>query len=237
MINEQENKTSLTKLSPEEYEKNQTEMSRYRVNGLTYRLALLAMFTGLFATLVLLNSMTPNIHSFIIVMLIIVILLGGFLAAEKAKSYSLKGSIALGVFGGVTLIEFIYPVILMINFTKFINNYKGADDAARAEWFDVENVPSLAFDHNEILSVALQELGLNAAEKTEAKNLGGTKSEKFAMGREAFELAEGNLSDILEQIRKSAHQLHADVNQTYGDGLPYGFHIDMVADAVRRYGH
>lgn len=133
MINEQENKTSLTKLSPEEYEKNQTEMSRYRVNGLTYRLALLAMFTGLFATLVLLNSMTPNIHSFIIVMLIIVILLGGFLAAEKAKSYSLKGSIALGVFGGVTLIEFIYPVILMINFTKFINNYKGADDAAVAK--------------------------------------------------------------------------------------------------------
>ena len=55
MINEQENKTSLTKLSPEEYEKNQTEMSRYRVNGLTYRLALLGMGTSLFACLVGMN--------------------------------------------------------------------------------------------------------------------------------------------------------------------------------------
>ena len=116
---------------------------------------------------------------------------------------------------------------------------KGADDAARAEWFDVENVPSLAFDHNEILSMALRELGVNAAEKFEVKKTDSVEqnSGKPAMGREAFELAEGNLSDILEQIRKSAHQLHADVNQTYGDGLPYGFHIDMVADAVRRYGH
>ena len=35
---------------------------------------------------------------------------------------------------------------------------KGADDAARAAWFDVEDVPSLAFDHDEILRMALQKL-------------------------------------------------------------------------------
>ena len=60
MINEQENKTSLTKLSPEEYEKNQVEMSRYRNNGLTYRLGLLGMGTSLFACLIL-----PSSNSFL----------------------------------------------------------------------------------------------------------------------------------------------------------------------------
>jgi hypothetical protein len=131
MINEQENKTSLTKLSPEEYEKNQTEMSRYRVNGLTYRLALLGMGTSLFACLVLLNSMAPNIHSFIIVMINIVVLLGGFLAAERAKSYSFGGSVALVVFGGVSIARIFYtPIILIWANNKFLDNYKGADDAA-----------------------------------------------------------------------------------------------------------
>lgn len=116
---------------------------------------------------------------------------------------------------------------------------KGADDAARAAWFDVDDVPALAFDHDEILRLALKELGKEMAEKAETGQIAlvGEKSEQSAIGREAFESAMANLSGALEQIRKSAHQLHADVNQTYGDGQPYGFHIDMVADAVRRFGH
>lgn len=36
-------------------------------------------------------------------------------------------------------------------------------------------------------------------------------------------------------IRESAHLLHAGVNQTYDGSLPYGFHLDMVADGVMRY--
>lgn len=35
---------------------------------------------------------------------------------------------------------------------------KGGDDAARAEWFALEEVPSLAFDHDLILRMALKEL-------------------------------------------------------------------------------
>ena len=41
----------------------------------------------------------------------------------------------------------------------------------------------------------------------------------------------------LEQIRQSAHDLHQSVNQVYGDDLPYGFHLDMVAEGVISYGH
>ena len=35
---------------------------------------------------------------------------------------------------------------------------KGADDAAKAEWFPIDSVPSLAFDHDRILCVALKAL-------------------------------------------------------------------------------
>lgn len=41
----------------------------------------------------------------------------------------------------------------------------------------------------------------------------------------------------IEQIRQSAHELHQSVNQTYGDSLPYGFHLDMVVNNIRDFGH
>jgi 8-oxo-dGTP diphosphatase len=37
---------------------------------------------------------------------------------------------------------------------------KGADDAADARWFALNEVPPLAFDHDEVLQVALQRLGI-----------------------------------------------------------------------------
>lgn len=42
---------------------------------------------------------------------------------------------------------------------------------------------------------------------------------------------------MIEDIRNSAHTLHASVNQTYDKVHPYGFHLDMVADGVYKYGH
>lgn len=44
-------------------------------------------------------------------------------------------------------------------------------------------------------------------------------------------------ADRIEQIRDSAHQIHNNVNQIYGDNLPYGFHLDMVVNGIRNYGH
>lgn len=46
-----------------------------------------------------------------------------------------------------------------------------------------------------------------------------------------------SMAEKIEQIRQSAHQLHKDVNQTYDDIHPYGYHLDMVADSVVKYGH
>ena len=40
----------------------------------------------------------------------------------------------------------------------------------------------------------------------------------------------------IEKIRQRAHELHENVNQIYGDDLPYGFHLDMVAEGVEEFG-
>ena len=39
-----------------------------------------------------------------------------------------------------------------------MQDVQGGDDAARAAWFSLEDVPPLAFDHDQILSMALKEL-------------------------------------------------------------------------------
>ena len=41
----------------------------------------------------------------------------------------------------------------------------------------------------------------------------------------------------IEEIRQMAYELHKNVNQTYGTTLPYGYHLDMVANVVRQFGH
>ena len=41
----------------------------------------------------------------------------------------------------------------------------------------------------------------------------------------------------IEEVRDRAHLLHESVNQQYDKKHPYGFHLDMVADSVFKYGH
>lgn len=41
----------------------------------------------------------------------------------------------------------------------------------------------------------------------------------------------------IEEMRQRAHELHDSVNQIYGDDLPYGFHLDMVAEGVEEFGY
>jgi len=57
------------------------------------------------------------------------------------------------------------------------------------------------------------------------------------MTQQEFQASIDNHADVIAAIREAAHQLHAHVNQTYDDIHPYGFHLDMVADGVRKYGH
>lgn len=57
------------------------------------------------------------------------------------------------------------------------------------------------------------------------------------MTRNDFQVCVEKLHDVIAKIRLSAHELHKDVNQTYDKVHPYGFHLDMVADSVYKYGH
>ena len=43
--------------------------------------------------------------------------------------------------------------------------------------------------------------------------------------------------NVIEDIRKSAHELHDSVNQTYDKDKPYGVHLDMVVQSVYQYAY
>ena len=57
------------------------------------------------------------------------------------------------------------------------------------------------------------------------------------MERQQFETYLKQYAQQIETIRQSAHELHRSVNQTYGDGLPYGYHLDMVVQGLHDFGH
>ena len=57
------------------------------------------------------------------------------------------------------------------------------------------------------------------------------------MTEKEFQDLQNKYAKELEEIRQAAHELHASVNQTYDKVHPYGFHLDMVADSVFKYGH
>ena len=57
------------------------------------------------------------------------------------------------------------------------------------------------------------------------------------MTKDEFGAFQKKYAQQIEEIRQAAHDLHQSVNQTYGDNLPYGFHLDMVVESIHRFGH
>ena len=55
------------------------------------------------------------------------------------------------------------------------------------------------------------------------------------MEKEDFSNLVSRYAEVIAQIRESAHTCHAHVNQMYDKQHPYGFHLDMVAEGVKRY--
>ena len=57
------------------------------------------------------------------------------------------------------------------------------------------------------------------------------------MTRNDFEISLKKYAQTIEEIRRSAWELHRSVEQTYGGSLPYGHHLDMVVEEIQRFGH
>ena len=54
---------------------------------------------------------------------------------------------------------------------------------------------------------------------------------------EEYKVYQEKYKKQIEEIRLAAHELHQSVNEIYGDGLPYGFHLDMVVEGISGFGH
>ena len=57
------------------------------------------------------------------------------------------------------------------------------------------------------------------------------------MTKDEFEATLKEHAATIKEIRQAAWDLHRSVGQTYGNILPYGHHLDMVADGIRRFGY
>ena len=57
------------------------------------------------------------------------------------------------------------------------------------------------------------------------------------MTKEEFQAYEQKYAETIERIRMAAHEMHQSVNHIYGDNLPYGYHLDMVAEGVSECGY
>lgn len=63
------------------------------------------------------------------------------------------------------------------------------------------------------------------------------ENKHYIMQKEEFQSYLEKYADQIEHFRQLAHDLHQSVNQTYAGMFPYGFHLDMVVESVRNYGH
>ena len=99
-------------------------------DGLIYDLAELFKIFGdstririlfvLFAGIVLLNSVRYNWQSLVYILLLIAMVLVGFLASEKVKTYQIKYSYVMGVLGIIcVLLIFWYPLSLIVQYGRY----------------------------------------------------------------------------------------------------------------------
>lgn len=97
---------------------------------------------------------------------------------------------------------------------------KAGDDAAEAEWFDVRNVPELAFDHADILAAALRRI--ESGSWTSCA-MSGLLPDEFTMAelRRAYELVSGKPANSRNFRRKMLSTGMVERQTKQVGGLPH----------------
>ena len=121
MINEMEKNKTMSKMSDLEFDKNSVEMMRYRNNKLAYSLGLGGLAFGVLASFIILNSMAAiTVQVILCIFLNIFMLLAGFLACERTKTYYKNGSIFLGVLGAINVLQIFWlPLTIITTYNKW----------------------------------------------------------------------------------------------------------------------
>ena len=146
MINEMEKNKTMSKMSDLEFDKNSVEMMRYRNNKLAYSLGLGGLAFSVLAAFIILNSMAAvTVQVILCIFLNIFILLAGFLACERTKTYSRNGSIFLGALGVVNALQIFWlPLTIIITYA----HWNGLETQAEKEEYAKSNVGSVITEGN-----------------------------------------------------------------------------------------
>ncbi len=135
MINEMEKNKTMSKMSDLEFDKNSVEMMRYRDNKLAYSLGLVGLALSVLASFIILNSMAAvSFQVILCIFLNIFILLSGFLACERTKTYSRNASIFLMGLGAVNVLQIFWlPLTIIITYNKWSSLETIAEKSSYAE--------------------------------------------------------------------------------------------------------
>lgn len=129
-INAKQKAAIMESMSEAEYETMQLQKMRYMTNAISYKLGYLGIACSLTAGFIALNSIAPAyfLNGFgvvIAILLNIIILLAGFLSAEKVKTYSLEYSKFMIGLGAVCILRmFWYPRALISLYSQVLSKAK-----------------------------------------------------------------------------------------------------------------
>ena len=123
-MRKQQKEAIIESMSEAEYEQYELQKMRYTDNKISHTLAYVGVVCSLAAGFIALNSMDPiyflnGFGGILAILLNIIILLAGFLSAEKVKTYSMGYSkFIIGVGAVCALRIFWYPLSLIILYSQ-----------------------------------------------------------------------------------------------------------------------
>ncbi len=121
---------------------------------------------------------------------------------------------------------------------RAVNNVQGGSDAIKADWFPIENIPAVAFDHQEIIQYALRRLRY----KLEYSAVGfELLPDEFTLSelQKTYEIILGERIDKRNFRRRilSAGVIEETAHMRSGEGRParlYRYREDAVAEVKTR---